>query len=62
LEQNPDLLDAMARVVAADGPVRLDATQAFKLHSIGLVHLQGNEVVPRCYLYRHYLRDRLPSR
>ncbi|TVQ18980.1 MAG: TIR domain-containing protein [Leptolyngbya sp. DLM2.Bin15] len=62
LEQNPDLLAAMTRVVAADGPVRLDATQAFKLHSIGLVHLQGNEVVPRCYLYRHYLRDRLPSR
>jgi class 3 adenylate cyclase len=60
LEQHPDLLRAMAAVVEAEEPVRLDPTQAFKLHSIGLVHLEGNDVVPRCPLYRHYLRDRLP--
>lgn len=58
LEQNPDLLEAMKAVVDVDAPVRLEATQSFKLHSIGLVHLQGNDVIPRCNLYRNYLRDR----
>jgi class 3 adenylate cyclase len=59
LQQNPDLLGAMKQVVSSAAPVRLDSSKAFKLHSMGLVHLQGNEVVPWCNLYRYYLRDRL---
>jgi class 3 adenylate cyclase len=62
LEQNPDLLEAMSTVVLSDNPVRLESSQAFKLYSIGLVHLQGNEVIPRCNLYSCYLRDRLSIR
>ncbi|MBD3560241.1 AAA-like domain-containing protein [Planktothrix sp. FACHB-1355] len=59
LQQHPDLATAMAQVVAGNTPVRLESLQAFKLHSMGLVHLQGNEVTPRCDLYRFYFRDRL---
>ncbi|HEY9853056.1 MAG TPA: AAA-like domain-containing protein [Leptolyngbyaceae cyanobacterium] len=59
LQQYPELLAAIKEVVAADGPIRLESVQAFKLHSMGLVHLQGNEVIPRCDLYRFYFRDRL---
>ncbi|MFB2919965.1 MULTISPECIES: AAA-like domain-containing protein [Aerosakkonema] len=59
LQQHPDLATAMAQVVALNTPVRLESLQAFKLHSMGLVHLQGNEVTPRCDLYRFYFRDRL---
>jgi serine/threonine-protein kinase len=39
--------------------VQLESMQGFKLHSMGLVHLQGNEVTPRCDLYRQYFRVRL---
>ncbi|NET36635.1 MAG: TIR domain-containing protein [Cyanothece sp. SIO1E1] len=62
LEQHPELAEAVKRVVAAKGPVRLASVQAFQLHSMGLVNLEGNEVVPRCDLYRRYFGDRLKSR
>ncbi len=59
LEQHRELADAVKKVVATTTPVRLDAIQAFKLNSMGLVHLHGNDVTPRCDLYRQYFRDRL---
>jgi len=34
---------------------------AFKLHSLGLVHLQGNYVTPRFNLYRQYFYERLAT-
>lgn len=39
------------------GAIRPETVQAFQLHSMDLVHLQGNEVVPRCNLYRRYFGD-----
>ena len=33
----------------------------FKLHSMGLVRWCGNEVEPRCNLYRLYLHDYLSA-
>lgn len=59
LEQRPEMATAMRQTVASTQPVRLESVQAFQLHSMGLVHLQNNEVIPRCELYRHYFRDRL---
>jgi hypothetical protein len=59
LEQHPQLASAMKEVVATSVPVRLPSEQAFKLHSMGLVKFQGNEVVERCDLYRQYFRNRL---
>ncbi|MBD2462667.1 AAA-like domain-containing protein [Oscillatoria sp. FACHB-1407] len=59
LEQNPRMAAAMKQVVTSSKPGRLESVQAFQLHSMGLVHLQSNEVVPRCDLYRYYFRDRL---
>lgn len=59
LSQHPELANALKKVVAVDSPVQLDSMQGFKLHSMGLVHLQGNEVRPRCNLYREYFRVRL---
>ncbi|MBW4695557.1 MAG: AAA-like domain-containing protein [Lyngbya sp. HA4199-MV5] len=61
LEQYPDIAAALARTVATTEPVRLEASQAFKLHSMGLVHLNGNNVSLRYELYRQYFRDRLLS-
>ena len=56
LEEYPELAQGMREIVAADSPVQLKAMQAFKLDSLGLVNLQGNECVPRCELYRQYFK------
>lgn len=61
LEQHPALAIAIKKVVDASSPVQLESMQGFKLHSMGLVHLQGNQVTPRCNLYRKYFRVRLSS-
>ena len=59
LEDNQTLAAAMRRVVRAENPVRLTPKEAFKLDSMGLVQRRGNDVVPRCQLYRLYFSDRL---
>jgi serine/threonine-protein kinase len=59
LQQHPELGAAFSRVVNSGGPVELESVLAFKLHSLGLVHLQGNEVTPRFELYQQYFSERL---
>ncbi|HBB34872.1 MAG TPA: DNA-binding protein [Cyanobacteria bacterium UBA8803] len=59
LEKYPELGKAFREVVVMDNPVELNPVQAFKLHSMGLVNLAGNQVTPRCKLYRNYFRERL---
>lgn len=59
LQQHPDLAAAMREVISTSNYVRLEAVVAFKLHSMGLVNLKGNDVKPRCDLYRRYFRERL---
>lgn len=59
LEQQQELVDAIKKVVATNSPVQLDPSQTFKLHSMGLVHLQGQAATPRCDLYRQYFRNQL---
>lgn len=59
LQQYPELATAFAKVVTTSEPVELDSVLAFKLHSMGLVHLRGNYVTPRFELYRQYFSDRL---
>ena len=56
LEQYPELTAGMREVVMASSSVQLKTMQAFKLESLGLVKLQGNECSPRCELYRQYFR------
>ena len=55
----PKLADSYKRIVMSDEPVNLDSIAAYKLESVGLVKLQGNNAVPLCHLYRSYFRDRL---
>ena len=59
LEQREEMAEAAKRVLASVVPVRLEPIQAFQLHSMGIVHLQGNDVIPRCDLYHRYFSDRL---
>jgi succinate dehydrogenase/fumarate reductase flavoprotein subunit len=57
LEQSQELVMAFKSVVTAEDPVPLKPAQAFKLYSMGLVQLEGNQAKPRCLLYRQYFRN-----
>lgn len=57
LHKQPELASAMREVASSNKPVLLKTAPRFKLHSMGLVKLQGSEVVPRCTLYRQYYQD-----
>jgi hypothetical protein len=58
LQQHPTLAAAFNRVAKATEPVELEQLLVFKLHSTGLVTLDGNRVLPSCELYRQYFGDR----
>lgn len=59
LQKFPELATAFKEVVTTLDPIRLDPNRASKLHSMGLVKLQGNDVTHGCRLYREYFRERL---
>ena len=59
LDRYPKLMDTFRQVVLSSEPVHLNSIAAYKLESMGLVELQGNDAVPMCNLYREYFRDRL---
>ncbi|MBD2165866.1 AAA-like domain-containing protein [Calothrix membranacea FACHB-236] len=59
LQHNSQLELGYKQVVMANAPVRLDTEVAFKLHSLGLVKLSGNDCVPSYELYRQYFAVRL---
>ncbi|MBD2429829.1 MULTISPECIES: AAA-like domain-containing protein [Fischerella] len=59
IENDAKLLAAIRQVITANSPVDVGTTEAFQLRSMGLVKLQGNDVMPLCDLYRKYFCDRL---
>ncbi|MEM8612916.1 MAG: AAA-like domain-containing protein [Cyanobacteria bacterium P01_H01_bin.105] len=59
LNRDPSLAKALSQVLASQTPVSLESAHAFKLHSLGLVKLQGNGVVSSFELYRQYFSERL---
>ncbi|MEM9271717.1 MAG: AAA-like domain-containing protein [Cyanobacteria bacterium P01_F01_bin.143] len=59
LYHNPALATAFKQVILSDNAVTLESFVAYKLESLGLISLRGNEAVPSCQLYRLYFRDRL---
>ncbi len=61
LQQHPELSEAFRQVVTQQTPIELKPAFAFKLHSMGLVHLQADRVTPRFELYRDYFYHRLAT-
>ncbi|NEZ64788.1 molecular chaperone Tir [Leptolyngbyaceae cyanobacterium CCMR0082] len=59
LHRNSVLANSFSQVLVRHEPVCLESECAFKLHSLGLVKLEGNGVVPRFELYRQYFSGRL---
>jgi hypothetical protein len=59
LQKDSELSAALHKVVTASESVRLEASTAYKLESMGLVKLQGNQATPSCELYRRYFYEQL---
>jgi hypothetical protein len=59
LQQQPELMAALTKVVASDGWVGVEPILAYKLESMGLVKIKGDEVMSSCELYRLYFRAQL---
>ena len=59
LNQNPELWVAYQQVVSSPGGVQLEAIAAYRLESMGLVKVYGNQVTPSCELYRRFFRNQL---
>ncbi|WP_107669164.1 AAA-like domain-containing protein [Cyanothece sp. BG0011] len=54
LREHPILSTTYQQVLEASVPIELEQLSAFKLHSMGLVILQGNQVTSSCQLYQQY--------
>lgn len=54
LQSSPALFEAFQQVVASPEPVELSSMHTYKLHSMGLVQQNNNQVQPSCSLYREY--------
>ena len=59
LKAHPELAEAMKKVVSTPESVNLEAILTYKLESMGLLKFAGDEVLPRCKLYRMYFQMQL---
>lgn len=62
VQEQPELASALLKVVSTEESVRLDALTAFKLESMGLIQLDGNQAKPSCQLYRLYFNQQLTEK
>ena len=58
LEKQPELVQALDRVLNATEPVVLDPILTHKLSSIGLVKVAGDRAIAGCELYRQFFRKK----
>ena len=61
LQKNADLCIAFRQVLNESGSVKVPQNQGFKLHSMGLVTLNQNQVQISCDLYQQYFSEHLGS-
>ncbi|MEJ6484090.1 AAA-like domain-containing protein [Nostoc punctiforme UO1] len=59
LQEHPELAIALKHVVTSPTSVQLEAIAAYKLESMGLVKLEGNQAISSCELYQLYFREQL---
>lgn len=53
---------AFQHLLEVGTPIRLEQAIAFKLKSLGLVHLDANQALISCGLYKAYFRDYINRR
>ena len=59
LQEHSELAAALKQVVTTPASVQLEVIAAYKLESMGLVKLEGNQATPSCELYRLYFQEHL---
>lgn len=59
LNKYPELADVYKQVVSSTEAVKLNSIVGYKLESVGLVELNGDDAVPTNSLYRNYFAHRL---
>ncbi len=59
LNGSPELANSMKKVVDSDNSVQLDPPIAYRLESMGLVTISGDQCHPSCSLYRQYFQEQL---
>ncbi|MEH1833817.1 MAG: AAA-like domain-containing protein [Nostoc sp.] len=59
LQEHPELATGLKRVITSPTSVQLEAIAAYKLESMGLVKLEGNQAMSSCELYQLYFREQL---
>ena len=58
LQKQPELIHALKQAVVSNEAISLDSEQAYQLHRMGLLSLEGNKAKPRCKLYQQYFCKR----
>jgi hypothetical protein len=61
LQGQTALVSALYSLIGTEEPMHLELSLAYKLNSMGLIHLSGNEVTISCELYRQYFKEVLQS-
>ena len=56
-----ELAASLRRAIASGGSVQLEAMVAYKLESLGLIKLEGNQAMLSCQLYRLYFLKELKA-
>jgi hypothetical protein len=59
LQNHPELINILKKIVTTVEAIHIEPMLAYQLHSMGLVNLYGNQVKPRCNLYRLYFCSHL---
>ncbi|NET74349.1 MAG: hypothetical protein F6K62_26590, partial [Sphaerospermopsis sp. SIO1G2] len=62
LQSDPDLIKTFSEVIATkdnEKSVVVNPIHAYKLENLGLITFQGDQVLPRCQLYRNYFYKQL---
>jgi transcriptional regulator with XRE-family HTH domain len=57
LEEQPELAQALDRVMNATTPIALDPILAYKLSSLGSIERSGDKVIPACKLYQQAFKN-----
>ncbi len=58
IKSQPALLAAVATLMQASTAIEIEPELSFQLCSMGLAIRQGNQIAPRCQLYRRYFASR----
>jgi AAA-like domain len=61
IKNESDLLHALQKVMGTEAAVEIEPDLSFQLYSMGVVIRKGNQISPRCQLYRRFFISRSNS-